>query len=43
MIRSTARPVITLLLAREGRSGSDALLLRYANTDASAFYPWNMD
>ena len=32
-----------LLLAREGRSGSDALLLRYANTDASAFYPWNMD
>ncbi|HSR91405.1 MAG TPA: hypothetical protein VLK88_08870 [Gemmatimonadales bacterium] len=23
--------------------GGDALLLKYANTDASAFYPWNMD
>jgi hypothetical protein len=23
--------------------GGDALLLRYANTDVSAFYPWNMD
>jgi hypothetical protein len=31
-----------LLLAREEPPGGDALL-RYANTDASAFYPWNMD
>jgi len=23
--------------------GGDALLLKYANTDASAFYPWNTD
>jgi hypothetical protein len=39
---------LVLILGRmngigEGRSGGDALLLRYVNTDASAFYPWNVD